>query len=93
MAKFAAVVEFDPAIEEARLAVRPSHREYLGRLQSEGRLYSSGPWMDDTGALLIYEAADEDEVRAIMADDPYTPTGAFSRVRIKEWKQVFPPLV
>jgi len=91
VAKFAAVVVFDPAIEAARLAARPKHREYLAELQGQGKLYSSGPWVDDTGALLIYEAADEAEVRAIMAGDPYSPAGAFDQVQIKEWNQVFPP--
>lgn len=92
MAKFAAVVVFDPAIEEARLAVRPRHREYLAALQSQGKLYSSGPWADDTGALLIYEAADEAEVRALMAGDPYTEADTFANAQIKEWKQIFPPV-
>src|SRR5688572_4082582 len=69
MAKFAAILTFGNT--EQRLAARPAHREYLKSLLDSGKLAASGPWVDESGALIIYEAADEAEVRKLMAADPY----------------------
>lgn len=89
MARFAVVLTFGE--EAPRLATRPRHREYLGQLLAEGKLHESGPWVDDTGALLVYEAADEAEARALLAADPYSQTeGIIAGVEIKEWNRVFP---
>jgi hypothetical protein len=85
---FALVLEFGPDTE-TRLATRPRHREYLQKLLAEGKLIASGPWVDDTGALIIYEAADEAGARAMIAADPYTAAGVVARSQLKEWHQVF----
>jgi uncharacterized protein YciI len=87
MARFAVELVFT-ADTEARLAVRPKHREYLAALQEKGQLLASGPWASDTGALLVYEAADEAELREILEHDPYTEADVVSRVRINEWTPV-----
>lgn len=71
---------------DRRLEVRPAHREYLGKLHREGRLVTAGPWGDETGAMLVYEAADEAEVRQILADDPYTPADVYDIALLKEWR-------
>lgn len=88
MAKFAAILTFGNA--EQRLAARPTHREYSKSLLDSGKLVASGPWVDDTGALIIYEAADEAEVRALMAADPYNSGEIIKSVEIKEWNRVMP---
>ena len=87
MAKFAAILTFgDPAkIAETR----PRHRAYLEQLLAAGKLHASGPWTDDTGALLIYEAADAAEAQALLDADPYTDAGAIATVQLKEWKRVY----
>lgn len=90
MAKFVALVTFFPDTEK-RLAVRPTHREYLKSLFDAGKLHESGPYLDDSGALIIYEAADEAEARSLLANDPYTPAGIIASVDLKEWNRVFPP--
>lgn len=88
MAQFAAIVTFDQ--EAPRLQVRPTHREYLQRLLDEGKLFASGPWQDDSGALIIYEAADEAEARALLDADPYSKTaGVIKEVQIKAWNRVY----
>lgn len=74
MAVFVLELAFDQD-EEARLAVRPSHREYLKVLFDSGALVMSGPLADDSGALLVYEAPDAGAVEAIVAADPYTNSG------------------
>jgi hypothetical protein len=88
VAKFALILEFGPDAEK-RLATRPRHREYLKQLLDAGKLHESGPWQDDSGGLIVYEAADEAEVRQIIADDPYTPAGVVARSTLKAWDRVF----
>lgn len=86
MARFAAVIEFpDP---ERVNEVRPKHREYLAGLLAQGKLYATGPYVDNTGALLVYEAADEAEARRLLAEDPYGQEGVVNLVSLKEWKVV-----
>ena len=69
-------------------SVRPTHREYLGKLRSEGRIAMSGPVTDDSGALIVYEAASLDEARALLEDDPFNKAGVFQSYQLKEWNQV-----
>ncbi len=88
MAKFAAILTFGNP--EQRLAARPAHREYLKELLDSGKLVESGPWVDDTGALIIYEAADEAEVRALISADPYNSGEIVASMDVKEWNRVMP---
>jgi len=90
MAKFVALLTFGPG-REARLSVRPRHREYLTSLLERGKLIASGPFADDQGALLIYEAENRDEAQALLDADPYTAAGVLAGVEIREWVQVLPP--
>ena len=86
MARFAAVIEVpDP---ERVNEVRPRHREYLTGLLAQGKLYASGPYVDNTGALLVYEVADDAEARRLLAEDPYGQEGVVNLVSLKEWKVV-----
>ena len=39
------------------------------------------------GSLLIFEAADEAEVAALLAEDPYAKAQLFASVDIKPWRQ------
>jgi uncharacterized protein YciI len=64
--------------------LRPGHREYVGKLESEGRLVAGGPFKDGSGALFIYEVASLHEAREIVAADPYSQ-GAFAECQLKEW--------
>jgi uncharacterized protein len=89
VAKFAYMLTFGPNVEE-RLATRPAHREYLAGLLESGKLVASGPFVDDSGALIIYEANDEAEARELIANDPYTGIGVAATATLKEWKQVYP---
>ncbi len=85
--KYAAIIEYT---NRERIAeVRPEHRAYLGRLKEQGKLFASGPFTDDSGALIIYEADSEDEVRRLIADDPFQRAGVFASYQIRAWQQVF----
>ncbi len=89
MARFAAILTFGPDADR-RLAIRPTHRDYLKELVEKGKLHESGPWTDDSGALLIYEAEDEAEARALLAADPYSQGGAgvIAHAELKGWNRV-----
>lgn len=88
MSIFALQLRFVPDQNERRLAARPRHREYLTRLRAEGKLVNAGPFGTDTGALLLYRADSEAEVRQILADDPY-PAEVYEIVTLQEWKPLF----
>ena len=88
MATIAVVLRFVPEQNERRLAARPKHREFLARLKAEGRLINGGPFADGTGALLVYRAADVDEVRGILAEDPY-PAESYTVESADEWTTLF----
>ena len=69
-------------------SVRPAHREYLGKLRSEGKIAMSGPFTDDSGALIVYEAGSLDEARELLEADPFRKAGVFQSYQLKEWNQV-----
>ncbi|GAA2815431.1 YciI family protein [Saccharopolyspora taberi] len=87
MAKFVVELVYG-ADRDHRLEVRPAHREYSKGLGERGVLLAGGPYADDLGALLIYEVADADELREVLAADPYTEAGVIAETRIREWNAV-----
>jgi uncharacterized protein len=88
--RFVALLTFGED-EELRLRTRPTHREYLRDLFDAGKLRMSGPWADDTGAMLVYEASDLEEATALLDRDPYRTAGVIADARIREWRIVLPP--
>lgn len=87
MALFAVTIIYGD--NERKLEVRPKHREYLQTLLDAGKLHESGPFTDETGALLIYEVETEAEAKELLANDPYTAGGVIGEATIKEWNVVF----
>ncbi|NUR97332.1 MAG: hypothetical protein HOV67_18990 [Kribbellaceae bacterium] len=90
MAQFVVQLRFDVSETDRRLEVRPAHREYLASLREAGKLVAAGPFTDGTGALLVYDVADESELRDILAKDPYTPAGVYEIATLAEWQTLFP---
>lgn len=87
MTLFAVTLSYTDDVER-RLEVRPKHREYLRTLLENGKLHESGPFADDSGALLIYDAKDVAEVQELLSADPFTPAGIIAGATIKEWNVV-----
>ena len=85
--KYAAFIRYGNSDQIA--TVRPRHREYLGSLKEQGKLAASGPFTDDSGALIIYEAESEAEARALIQADPFRQAGVFQEIELTEWRQVF----
>lgn len=90
MAQFVVQLRFEVSETDRRLEVRPAHREYLASLREAGKLVAAGPFTDGTGALLVYDVADEAELRDILAKDPYTPANVYELATLAEWQSLFP---
>jgi uncharacterized protein YciI len=87
MAKFLALISYGDRAR--RDETRPRHREYLQKLLDQGKLHKSGPFTDDSGAAIVYEATDEAEARELLENGPYMQDGVLADVRIAEWNILF----
>ncbi|CAN5707745.1 YciI family protein [soil metagenome] len=85
--KYAAFIEY--ANQEVIADIRPAHREYLGALKDKGQIAASGPFVDDSGALIIYETDTEEEAIQLLENDPFRKAGVFQTYTMKPWNQVF----
>jgi uncharacterized protein YciI len=85
--RFAAVIEYSQ--DKAKIAeVRPTHRQYLTGLKETGRLAAAGPFTDDSGALIVYEAPSKEEAEALLRADPFHQAGIFLRWQLRPWNPV-----
>jgi uncharacterized protein len=62
------------------------HAEFIDRLDDEGFILLGGPITDEGGALLIVHAADEQEVREKVKNDPWYAQGILKLESIKRWE-------
>jgi uncharacterized protein YciI len=73
-----------------RLRARAAHRQRLAELRRRGLLFAAGPWSDDSGALLIFQA-DEPGARAELDADPYYTTPGVTVASVRAWTLVVTP--
>lgn len=86
--KFAAVIDYTQ--DKSLIAeVRPTHRQYLTELLQKGQLVCAGPFLDDSGALIVYEAETAQQAETLLKGDPFCTGGVFLRWTMKPWKTVF----
>src|ERR1700679_1075112 len=52
-----------------------NHGRYLQEQMTKGPLQLAGPFLDDSGGLVLYNAKDEQQVRAIAEHDPGVVAG------------------
>ena len=64
------------------------HAEFIDRLVAEGFILKGGPLVDEGGSLLIFNAEDENEVRAKLKNDPWSKQGILKLESVKRW-QIF----
>jgi uncharacterized protein YciI len=86
--KFAAIAVYMPDASTIARA-RPAHREYLNGLIQQGKLVISGPFSDDSGGLLVYEAETAAEAEKLVAEDPFATQGVFVSWEIRPWNVIF----
>lgn len=84
------VLEYTYGDMETRARVRPRHLEYMTGLNVEGKVVMAGPVGDGAGAMVVYEAPSEDEVRRLIDEDPYTLEGVAVEHSLREWNVVIP---
>ncbi|MFB9906748.1 YciI family protein [Allokutzneria oryzae] len=73
---------------DARLAARPEHRLHLGSLAERGVVLAAGPLGDDSGGIVVFEAADVTELQGYLDADPYTKAGVIVKTTVTEWNPV-----
>ena len=86
--KWAAVIEYLRDADTVT-AHRPAHRAYLTKLHEAGQLAASGPFADNYGALIVYEADTREAAEALLRADPFHAAGVFVRWDLRPWKLVF----
>jgi len=83
---FALICNDKPNSLDLRLKVRSEHLAFLDTITTK----AAGPFLDEAGnpagSLVIIEAADMAQAKAIAARDPYAIAGLFAAVDIRPWK-------
>jgi len=85
----AAICLDKPGHLETRLAARADHLAFLKAHAHAVKL--GGPFLDGegnpVGSLLIFDCADLDAVREMLAQDPYAKAGLFASVEVTPWRR------
>jgi uncharacterized protein YciI len=66
-----------------------NHGRYLQEQMTKGALQLAGPFLDDSGGLILYNARDEAEVRAIAEHDPGVVAGILAVESIRPFQLAF----
>ncbi|HLK48765.1 MAG TPA: YciI family protein [Bryobacteraceae bacterium] len=85
---FAAIAKYTPDASVIAQA-RPAHRQYLTGLRDRNKLVISGPFADDDGAILVYEAETAEQADAMVREDPFAKHGVFLSWEIRPWNVIF----
>jgi uncharacterized protein YciI len=76
---------WDPAVQRREQAGWDEHATFMDELVADGRVILGGPIGDGTDVLLAVDAADEDDLRATFAADPWA--GRMLRIdRVQPWR-------
>jgi uncharacterized protein YciI len=90
--KFILIAHDKPGGLPLRLATRPAHLEYWQNLDGANPLYG-GPLLgadgNPFGSVLVVEAGDIAEARAIFEADPYVQVGLFEMTTVTAFRHVF----
>jgi hypothetical protein len=87
---FAIIGRDGPEGREKRKLYRDGHIERLEKLEREGKVILAGPFADQSGSLIVFEADSLEEAKAFAAGDPYVTKGVFESHEVRPFKQVFP---
>lgn len=91
MKYFAITYQYDPE-SEAIAEYRPVHREFISKLNREGKIVGSGPYPDAEGGALIVIKLDDgatiETAEELMDGDPFHAKGALQARAVREWNPV-----
>ncbi len=62
------------------------HAAFMDELFAQGMVLLGGPFADGTGSMVLLEAEDEDEVRSLLAKDPFVLHDIFALDSLKQWQ-------
>ena len=62
------------------------HAAFIDKLVDEGCISMGGPLVDEGGAVLIFNAEDENEVREKVKNDPWMEHGILKLESVKRWE-------
>ena len=71
---FVFVSEYQAPLEEVD-EVREEHLKFLAGLNEQGRILISGRRNPPVGGVVVIDAADLEEAKAVMAEDPFAKAG------------------
>lgn len=61
------------------------HAAFIDRFIERGVMVLGGPFADSSGSVSVWENVDEDEVRELIADDPFFANGVFELEDVRAW--------
>lgn len=61
------------------------HATFIDGLFADGFLRLGGPFPDDAGSMIIVEADSADEVRRVLAGDPWGQHGVLLPEHVRRW--------
>ena len=61
------------------------HAAFIDELIARGTMVMGGPFADYSGSLIVLENVDEQEARALVADDPFIANGVFVLADVRAW--------
>lgn len=76
---------WDPAKPMRSQAQWPEHATFMDDLATDRFVMLGGPLGDENKILLVVDAADENEIRSTLADDPWSKSGALEVESIQLW--------
>lgn len=65
----------------------PAHKQYVQALIAQGHKAKTGYWAEFGGGMLLFQAANLAEAKAIVAQDPLVQNGCVT-YELHEWKIV-----
>ena len=77
---------WEPASSTREQKQWTEHAAFMEALADDGFVVLGGPLGDGPTTLLIADAGSEDEIRARLAQDPWTPLDLLSTSRIEPWE-------
>lgn len=87
---FAIIGRDGPEGREKRKLYRDEHIDRLEKLAGKGKVILAGPFGDQSGSLIVFEADSLQEAKAFASGDPYVTKGVFESYEVRSFKQVFP---
>ena len=70
---------------EKREPHRAAHLAHVGAQREAGHISVAGPFAPPTGAVLVFEDLEREEIEAFVAADPYLEAGLITDWRVERW--------